>query len=166
MVRTIVFILILSSKWLVGQEQRAIDHAVLHAYCDTSMYYVGDLIKYTIEHTSSADSFELDSIQELTLISMQTDTLKHSIQYTISFLALDSGTFTLPFAEVRSGANLYQNDSIVVQVNILPETQSKNFMRSEGKSYVVIAVIAIIFLGLAGYLFLLDRKISALENEK
>ena len=123
MVITIVFILILSSKWLVGQEQRAVDHAVLHAYCDTSNYYVGDLIKYTIEHTSSADSFELDSIQELTLISMQTDTLEHSIQYTISFLALDSGTFTLPFAEVRSGANMYKNYSVVVQVDILPEAQ-------------------------------------------
>ena len=49
MVRTIVFILILSSNWLVGQEQRAVDHAVLHAYCDTSNYYVGDLIKYTID---------------------------------------------------------------------------------------------------------------------
>ena len=54
---------------------------------------------------------------------MQTDTLEHSIQYTISFLALDSGTFTLPFAEVRSGANSYQNDSVVVQVDILPEAQ-------------------------------------------
>lgn len=132
MVRTIVFILILSSKWLVGQEQRSIDHAVLHAYCDTSMYYVGDLIKYTIEHTSSADSFELDSIEELTLISMQIDTLEQSIQYRIFFLALDSGTFTLPFAEVRIGANLYQNDSVVVQVNILPEAQG--VLRAEDRA--------------------------------
>ena len=31
---------------------------------------------------------------------------------------------------------------------------------------VVVAVIAIIFLGLAGYLYRMDRKISALENEK
>ena len=44
--------------------------------------------------------------------------------------------------------------------------QSKNFMYSEGKIYVVIAVIAVIFLGLAGYLYRMDRKISALENEK
>ena len=41
-----VFILILSSNWLVGQEQRAVDHAVLHAYCDTSNYYIGDLMIY------------------------------------------------------------------------------------------------------------------------
>jgi CcmD family protein len=39
-------------------------------------------------------------------------------------------------------------------------------MYTEGKIYVVVAVIAIIFLGLAGYLYRMDRKISALENEK
>lgn len=44
--------------------------------------------------------------------------------------------------------------------------QSENFMYREGKIYVVIAVIAVIFLGLAGYLYRIDRKISALENEK
>ena len=42
-------------------------------------------------------------------------------------LALDSGMFTLPFAEVRIGANLYQNDSVVVQVNILPEAQERKY---------------------------------------
>jgi len=44
--------------------------------------------------------------------------------------------------------------------------QSENLMYSEGKIYVVVAVIAIIFLGLAGYLYRMDRKITALENEK
>ena len=44
--------------------------------------------------------------------------------------------------------------------------QSENIMYSEGKIYVVVAVIAVIFLGLAGYLYRMDRKISALENEK
>ena len=44
--------------------------------------------------------------------------------------------------------------------------QSENLMYSEGKIYVVVAVIAIIFLGLAGYLYRMDRKVPALENEK
>lgn len=123
MVRILVYILLLSSKWLVGQELRAVDHAVLHAYCDTSHYYVGDLIKYTIEHTRSADSFKIDSIQELTLVSTQSDTLENSIQHTFTLLALDSGEFILPFAEVQSGGNFYKNDTVEVQVNILPEAK-------------------------------------------
>ncbi|HCP41729.1 MAG TPA: CcmD family protein [Cryomorphaceae bacterium] len=44
--------------------------------------------------------------------------------------------------------------------------QTDNVMYTEGKIYVVVAVITIIFLGLAGFLYRMDRKISALENEK
>lgn len=44
--------------------------------------------------------------------------------------------------------------------------QNENIMYSEGKIYVVIAVIALIFIGLAGYLVRLDRAIKKLENEK
>lgn len=39
-------------------------------------------------------------------------------------------------------------------------------MRSDGKIYVVVGVIAIIFLGLAFYLISLDRRISKMENRK
>jgi CcmD family protein len=39
-------------------------------------------------------------------------------------------------------------------------------MYSNGKIYVVVAVISIIFVGLALYLVQLDRKITKLENEK
>jgi CcmD family protein len=39
-------------------------------------------------------------------------------------------------------------------------------MRSEGKIYVVIAVILTILLGLIMYVWRLDRKITKLENEK
>lgn len=38
-------------------------------------------------------------------------------------------------------------------------------MRASGKIYVVVGVILIIFLGLALYLFLLDRKIKKLEEQ-
>ena len=39
-------------------------------------------------------------------------------------------------------------------------------MRSEGKIYVVIATIAIIFVGLAIYLFAMDRRLKKIEKEK
>ncbi|MCH1402113.1 MAG: CcmD family protein [Schleiferiaceae bacterium] len=44
--------------------------------------------------------------------------------------------------------------------------QNDNPMYGNGKIYVVVAVIAIIFVGLALYLVQLDRKITKLENEK
>ncbi len=40
-----------------------------------------------------------------------------------------------------------------------------DLMRQEGKIYVVVAVIAIIFVVMAVYLFSLDRKISKIEKE-
>jgi len=60
--------------------------------------------------------------------------------------------------------NLFLTLTATAPISLL--AQSENFMYNEGKIYVVIAVIAIIFLGLAGYLYRMDRKISALENEK
>ncbi|HEY9559958.1 MAG TPA: CcmD family protein [Anseongella sp.] len=38
-------------------------------------------------------------------------------------------------------------------------------MRQSGKIYVVVAVIAVIFIGLAIYLFTLDKKISKIEKQ-
>jgi hypothetical protein len=37
-------------------------------------------------------------------------------------------------------------------------------MRSEGKIYVVVAVILVIFFGLIGFLIYTDRKVSSLEK--
>ncbi|MDF3076716.1 MAG: CcmD family protein [Sphingobacteriaceae bacterium] len=39
-------------------------------------------------------------------------------------------------------------------------------MRSSGKIYVVIAVILIIFIGLAVYLFSIDKRLKKLERNK
>lgn len=39
-------------------------------------------------------------------------------------------------------------------------------MRSSGKIYVVIATIAIIFAGLAVYLFMIERRLKKIEKEK
>jgi len=38
-------------------------------------------------------------------------------------------------------------------------------MRSEGKIYIVVAVLAVILTGLFIYLFAIDRKVSRLEKE-
>jgi hypothetical protein len=38
-------------------------------------------------------------------------------------------------------------------------------MRSEGKIYVVVAILLLIFAGLIGYLVLLDRKITRIEKK-
>jgi CcmD family protein len=37
-------------------------------------------------------------------------------------------------------------------------------LRSEGKIYVVVAIMLVIFAGIVAYLFLIDRKVSRLEK--
>ncbi|PVH24128.1 CcmD family protein [Sphingobacterium corticibacter] len=39
-------------------------------------------------------------------------------------------------------------------------------LRSEGKIYIVVAVMLIIFVGVAAYLFTLDRRVAKLEKRK
>jgi CcmD family protein len=46
-----------------------------------------------------------------------------------------------------------------------PEVEMADTLRSEGKIYVVVAIMLVIFIGLIGYLFLMDRKISRLERK-
>jgi CcmD family protein len=45
------------------------------------------------------------------------------------------------------------------------EVEMADTMRSDGKIYVVVAIILVIFLGLIGYLILMDRKITRLEKK-
>lgn len=52
-----------------------------------------------------------------------------------------------------------------ISVAQTPEPEMADLMRSEGKIYVVVAIILIILGGLLGYLFLLDKKVSRLENK-
>jgi hypothetical protein len=44
------------------------------------------------------------------------------------------------------------------------EPEMADLMRSEGKIYVVVAIILIILGGVLGYLFFLDRRVSRIEN--
>lgn len=48
---------------------------------------------------------------------------------------------------------------------LLAESGAIDFLRSTGKIYSVVAVITVIFLGIAFYLFRLDKKITKLEKE-
>ena len=41
-----------------------------------------------------------------------------------------------------------------------------DLLRSSGKIYVVVVVIAVIFIGLAIYLFSIDRRLKKIEKEK
>jgi len=45
-----------------------------------------------------------------------------------------------------------------------PDVEMADTMRSSGKIYVVIATIAIVFVGLAIYLFTIDRRLKKLEK--
>ncbi len=40
-----------------------------------------------------------------------------------------------------------------------------DFLRSIGKMYVVVAVIVVVFLGLALYLWRLDRRLTSIEHQ-
>ena len=46
------------------------------------------------------------------------------------------------------------------------QVEMADTMRSSGKIYVVIATIAIIFVGLAVYLFSIDKRLKKIEKEK
>jgi len=57
---------------------------------------------------------------------------------------------------------------LAVNPNIFAQNgvEMADTLRSEGKIYVVIAVMLVIFSAVAVYLFILDRKVKKLENDK
>jgi CcmD family protein len=44
------------------------------------------------------------------------------------------------------------------------EVEMADALRSEGKIYVVVAILLVIFAGIVAYLFSIDRKVSRLEK--
>ncbi|GAB3518681.1 CcmD family protein [Emticicia fontis] len=44
------------------------------------------------------------------------------------------------------------------------EVEMADKMRADGKIWVVVAVITVVFVGIIGYLIVLDRKISKIEK--
>lgn len=53
----------------------------------------------------------------------------------------------------------------LLPISFLLAQQGNDFMRSMGKMYVVVAVIAAIFIGIVIFLIYLDRKLTRLENQ-
>ena len=45
------------------------------------------------------------------------------------------------------------------------EIEMADTMRSDGKIYVVVTILLIILIGLAGYLVMIDRKVTHLEKK-
>ncbi len=45
------------------------------------------------------------------------------------------------------------------------EVEMADTMRSEGKIYVVVAILLLILIGLIAYLVMIDRKVTKLENK-
>jgi len=46
------------------------------------------------------------------------------------------------------------------------DVEMADTLRSSGRIYVVVATIAIVFIGLAIYLFTIDKRLKKLENDK
>jgi CcmD family protein len=55
--------------------------------------------------------------------------------------------------------------NLFAQLSGSPEVAMADQLRADGKIWVVIGVIALIFLGITAYLVRLDSKISKLEKE-
>ncbi len=54
---------------------------------------------------------------------------------------------------------------LIIAANAQDATTNADFMRSNGKIYVVVAVVVTILVGLLSYLISIDRKLSRLEKE-
>ena len=63
-----------------------------------------------------------------------------------------------------AGLLLLLASSPVMAQNTATQPEMADVMRSEGKIYVVVAVLVIIFIGIVVYLFSLSRKMNKLEK--
>lgn len=52
----------------------------------------------------------------------------------------------------------------VIMLNTVQENQMAELLRSNGKIYVVVSVLSIIFIGIVAYLIFLDKKINRMEK--
>ena len=55
--------------------------------------------------------------------------------------------------------------SLVAQTTAIENETMANTMRSNGKIYVVVAVVTTILIGLIAYMFRVEKKISSIEND-
>jgi CcmD family protein len=54
---------------------------------------------------------------------------------------------------------------LLSHVSIAQQPEMADAMRSEGKIYVVVAILLVIFAGLIAYLVMLDRKVTRIEKK-
>ena len=52
----------------------------------------------------------------------------------------------------------------ITMLNNIQQSEMADLLRSNGKIYVVVAVLSIIFIGIVLYLILLDKKMNKLEK--
>lgn len=64
--------------------------------------------------------------------------------------------------QITNSAPIAQSTAVTSQ-NV---TEMADIMRSNGKIYVVVAVLATIFVGIIGYLIYIDKKLSKLEKNQ
>ncbi|CDT16083.1 hypothetical protein FM120_06755 [Sphingobacterium faecium PCAi_F2.5] len=75
----------------------------------------------------------------------------------LKFITLDMKKLSLSIALVlMSTLNIFAQSDIDMATGL----------RSSGKIYVVVLVMLVLFLGVASYLFILDRKITKLEKKQ
>jgi K+-transporting ATPase A subunit len=55
--------------------------------------------------------------------------------------------------------------TVFSSVAMAQEPEMADTMRSEGKIYVVVSIVLVVVVGLIVYLFLLDRKVTRLEEK-
>lgn len=48
--------------------------------------------------------------------------------------------------------------------NLIAQSQNSDFIRSTGKIYVVVTVLAVILIGIFAFLIYLERRLKKLEN--
>jgi CcmD family protein len=60
---------------------------------------------------------------------------------------------------------LVTNVNLFAQQSVVQETPMADQMRADGKIWVVVAVISVIFAGIIAFLVNIDRKVSKLEKQ-
>jgi CcmD family protein len=70
---------------------------------------------------------------------------------------------------IKTLKNIFAFALVMISVNAFSQDDQQVEMATglyqSGKIYVVVAVLSIIFIGIACYLIMLDRKVSKLEKE-
>ena len=55
--------------------------------------------------------------------------------------------------------------TLLTSTQLLAQSPGNDFLRSTGKIYVTVAVIALVFIGIIAFLAYLDRKLTNIEHQ-